>query len=71
MTVKGEKEKPETELTYLHKGISARNFTRTFTLAEHVEVKAATVKNGVLAVALEIIVPEEKKPKKIAINYVK
>jgi molecular chaperone IbpA len=54
---------------YLHRGISSRNFVREFTLAEHVEVKNATNENGVLTIQLERIVPEEHKPKKIAINY--
>ena len=54
---------------YLHRGISSRNFVREFTLAEHVEVKSATNENGVLTIELERIVPEEHKPKKIAINY--
>jgi len=54
---------------YLHRGISSRNFVREFTLAEHVEVKSATNENGVLTIQLERIVPEEHKPKKIAINY--
>jgi len=54
---------------YLHRGISSRNFVREFTLAEHVEVKSATNQNGVLTIELERIVPEEHKPKKIAINY--
>ena len=61
----------ESEIEYLHKGISARNFTRTFNLADNVEVRAATVTNGVLAIALEHVVPEEKKAKKIAITYSK
>jgi molecular chaperone IbpA len=73
LTVKGEKVKAEDapEIKYLHKGLSARNFTRTFPLAEHVEVRAATVENGVLAIALELIVPKEDQPKKIAITYKK
>jgi molecular chaperone IbpA len=54
---------------YLHRGISNRNFVREFTLAEHVEVKSATNENGVLTINLERIVPEEHKPKKIAISY--
>jgi molecular chaperone IbpA len=58
-------------LEYLHKGISDRNFTRTFTLADNVEVKTATVRNGILSVALERIVPEEQRPKKIAIAFQK
>jgi len=71
LNVKGERAKAETEIEYLHKGISARNFTRIFNLAENVEVRAATVTNGVLAIALEHVVPEEKKAKKIAITYAK
>ena len=73
LTVKGQKTREEgsEETKYLHKGISARNFTRTFQLAENVEVRGANVKNGILAVALELVVPEEKKPKKIAISYTK
>jgi molecular chaperone IbpA len=40
-----------------------------FTLAEHVEVKSATVKNGILSVNLEREVPESARPKAIAITY--
>jgi len=72
LSVSGEKPKSEGDTAeYLHKGISARSFLRRFTLAENVEVRAATVKNGVLSVALEHVVPEEKKPKKIAITFAK
>ncbi len=72
LSVSGEKAKSEGDSAeYLHKGISARSFLRRFTLAENVEVRAATVKNGVLSVALEHVVPEEKKPKKIAITFAK
>jgi molecular chaperone IbpA len=71
LTVKGERAKAEAEVEYLHKGISARNFTRTFPLAEHIEVRGATVQNGILAIALEQVVPEEQKAKKIAITFAK
>lgn len=54
---------------YLHRGISSRDFSRTFTLADHVEVVTATVANGILRIDLERKIPEEKKPKKIAISY--
>lgn len=56
---------------YLHKGISARNFIRTWTLADHVEVVGATSENGILTISLERKIPEEQKPKSIAINYTK
>ena len=54
---------------YLHRGISSRDFKHTFTLAEHVEVRSAAIKDGILAVHLEREVPEEAKPKTIAITY--
>jgi molecular chaperone IbpA len=57
------------EREYLHRGISARNFTRVWTLADNVEVKGAEVANGILTISLERYVPEEQKPKKIAISY--
>jgi molecular chaperone IbpA len=71
LTVSGEQTKSDKEIEYLHKGISARNFTRTFTLADNMQVRGATVKNGILAVALEQIIPEEQKPKKIQITFAK
>jgi molecular chaperone IbpA len=71
LTVKGDqlKDTEATQPEYLHKGISARSFVRTFTLAEHMEVRAATVQNGILIIALEHVVPEEQKAKKIAITF--
>jgi molecular chaperone IbpA len=69
LTVKGEQPTVEDEVEYLHKGISNRNFTRTFPLAENIEVRGATVKNGILSIALELLIPEEKQAKKIAISY--
>lgn len=71
LIIKGVREKKDQEIKYTHKGISTRNFERDFTLADNVQVKAATVKNGILAIALEHIVPEEQKPKKIAITFAK
>ena len=73
LTVTGEQE-PQAQLegtVYIHKGISNRDFTRTFTLAEHVEVKSATVKNGILTIDLERNIPEEKKTKKVQITFAK
>jgi len=70
LTIKGSKA-TEPEAEYLHKGISNRNFLREFTLAEHVEVASAGQKDGILTINLVRIIPEEKKPKAIAINYTK
>ena len=59
------------DMEYLHQGISNRDFHRQFTLAEGVEILDATQKNGILSISLKRIVPEEKQPKSIAINYKK
>jgi molecular chaperone IbpA len=71
LTVQGDQTRAEAGIEYLYKGIGSRNFARTFPLAEHIEVRGATVKNGILSIALEQIVPEEDKPKKIAITFTK
>jgi len=72
LTVKGEQvtDLDETK-EYLHRGISARSFVRTWTLADHVEVTNAKSENGILTISLERKVPEEQKPKSIAITYTK
>lgn len=57
-------------LDVLYKGIAERAFSRTFTLADTIEVKNADLINGMLKIWLENIIPENKKPKKIDINDV-
>jgi molecular chaperone IbpA len=54
---------------YLHKGISERSFRREFQLADHVEISNAHLELGILSVHLKREVPEEAKPKTIAISY--
>ena len=54
--------------SYLHRGIANRGFTRNFNLAETIEVKSASLVNGMLQICLENIVPENKKPRKVGIN---
>lgn len=72
LTIKGEQKRgDDTSHEYLHRGISSRDFTQTFTLAEHFEVKNASITDGILRVYLEREVPEEAKPKSIAITYTK
>jgi molecular chaperone IbpA len=69
LTITGKREDAEKPAgSVLHQGIAGRAFERSFQLAEHVEVKAARLENGLLHVDLERIVPEEKKPRRIAIN---
>ncbi len=70
LTVKGDrKEDKEAEGTEtLYRGIAARAFERRFQLADHVEVTGASLKNGLLFVDLKRSIPEELKPRKIAIG---
>jgi molecular chaperone IbpA len=52
----------------LHRGISKRHFTKSFSVADDVEVKGAELKDGLLVISLERIIPESKKPKTIEIK---
>ena len=54
---------------YLHKGISERSFRREFQLADYVEISNAHLELGILSIHLKREVPEEAKPKTIAITY--
>ena len=70
LTVKSIKDKDSnaTDEYTLYKGISQRNFTRKFTLADDIVVNDAKLENGMLTIYLERIVPEEKKPRLITIK---
>lgn len=67
LTVRAEK-KTEEKREYLHRGIAARSFERRFQLADHIEVKGADLKNGLLHIDLVRNVPERMKPRQIAIG---
>ncbi|MER0238721.1 Hsp20 family protein [Fulvimarina sp. MAC8] len=70
LLVKGEKAENESDkqVEYLHRGIAGRAFERRFQLADHVEVRGASLKNGLLHVELERVIPEQMKPRKIEIS---
>ena len=51
----------------LHQGLAMRPFTRTFTLSDNVEIRGASLLNGILKIVLEAIIPEHKKPKRVDI----
>ena len=68
LTVRGKQEKADVERKYLHQGIANRSFERKFTLADHVEVTGAELRNGLLQLSLVKEVPEAMKPRKIAIG---
>ncbi|MDP4567857.1 Hsp20 family protein [Pseudomonas sp. LPH60] len=68
LTVSGGKRDANESFTYLHQGIAQRAFKLSFRLADHIEVKAAALSNGLLNIDLLRVVPEEAKPKRIPIN---
>ena len=71
LTIKSTDKKEEVlekDESVLHRGISQRSFKRSFTVAEDVVVKGADLKDGLLSVKLERIIPDEKKPKIIDIK---
>lgn len=67
LKIVGRKEEKD-ERTYITKGIAGRSFTREFTLADTIVVRTADLSDGILSVYLENVIPEEKKPRKIAIK---
>jgi molecular chaperone IbpA len=68
LTVTGAKKADEKARQFLHRGIAARSFERRFQLADHVEVKGADLKDGLLHIDLVRNVPERLKPRSIAIG---
>jgi molecular chaperone IbpA len=68
LNVRGEKKAEDKERQFLHRGIAARAFERRFQLADHVEVKGADLRDGLLHVDLVRNVPERLKPRSIAIG---
>ena len=70
LTIKSIKDKDTgaTDEYTLYKGISMRNFTRKFTLADDIVVNDAVLENGMLSISLERIIPEEKKPRMITVK---
>ena len=58
----------ETRENLVHQGLAQRSFKKSFNLADDIEIKKATLKNGLLSIEMERIIPEEKKPIKIKIS---
>ena len=69
LTIRGEKQTNDEEKTgiVLYQGIAGRAFERSFQLADHVEVKGASLENGLLHVDLVLEIPEAMKPRAIPI----
>lgn len=68
LTIKGKvQEKDENDKQYLYHGLARRSFERVFTLADNVEIRNASLVNGILKINLEAVVPEHKKSRKISL----
>jgi molecular chaperone IbpA len=67
LKITGKKSSDE-DKEYLHRGLAARDFEQHFTLAEYMEVRGAEVKDGMLKIQIERIIPEALKPRVIEIK---
>lgn len=69
LIVKGQHKNTESEsVQYLHRGLAARDFTRVFALAEYMEVGEARIKNGILTIEINRVIPEALKPRVLNIK---
>jgi molecular chaperone IbpA len=68
LTITGKRTEDKDKGEYLHRGIAARPFERRFQLADFIEVQSANFENGLLTIALQRVVPEAMKPRKIEIG---
>ena len=66
LTISGKKDKSDSE--YLHRGIAGRRFVRKFTLSADLVVKGANIVDGILVVDMQLVIPDEKKPRTINIG---
>ena len=68
LTIRGERAQRRPEEQYIHRGLSTRKFVKSYRLSEYTEVVGADLSDGILTVDLEVVVPEERQPKSIAIK---
>jgi molecular chaperone IbpA len=68
LTIRGKQSVDSDEKTYLHRGLAARDFEQTFTLAEYMNVTGAEVTDGMLKIVIERIIPEALKPRQIEVK---
>lgn len=68
LIVRGKRLKDDDASKYLYRGLAARDFERSWTLADHIRVGDAELTNGILRVKLIRVVPEELKPRLITIK---
>ena len=68
LVIKGARKSDDQDRDYVFRGIGMRPFTRIFAVEDKIEVQSAELVNGMLKIALEKLIPEEKKPKKVNIK---
>lgn len=68
LSIRGEKKTSGEKREFMHRGIAERDFSRTFQLADHVEVRAADLKDGLLHIDLVRNLPEKMKPRRVEIG---
>ena len=68
LTISGDRPQRRDQNKYVHKGISARNWKKSFRLSEYTEVIGADLEDGILTVDLEVVLPKEKQPRIISIG---
>ncbi len=71
LVVTGDSQRDDSDVVFLHRGIAGRSFERRFQLADHIKVASAGLENGILGIELVREIPEEMKPRKIAIGGAK
>ena len=70
LTIAHDPQEDTKETNFVHRGISKRKFKRNFTLNDDIVVNGARFEDGMLYISLERIIPEEKQPRKVAIEHV-
>ena len=61
--IRAEKPKPEKEPDYIHRGLSTKNFERKITVDKYIEVTGVWLRDGILSIELEKVIPDHEKPK--------
>ena len=69
LTIRGQRKQEEetADKEYLHRGLAYREFQKSFTLAEHMQVGEAVIQDGVLSIKVTRLIPEALKPRKIQV----
>lgn len=70
LTISGERKREDEDesLEFIHAGLAFRSFKRVFTISENIQIGKAELKDGILTLTLNVVIPEEKKPRKVNIN---